>query len=354
MGSGLSIGSFGLLLLLIACSMVLVSSQFASEGQKTVFDAKEKSGKATLETSSKSLTGAFKANGATIAPNTDVDATFDFGGCKITGKLYKRTKINFEVGGATMNLDLTFELAETGIKFKQENGASFPAITCTTTFNSGDASKSTIEVSVELGEAIPGMKFEFDASQKGTGGKKSDSGEGDAESAGGFNVGWIVLIVVVVLLIVLAIVGFCVYWFWYRPKHKDDKDEAKDKRKGKRKLFGKGTKRKPDDTDDDDPDEDDPAKKGALSGQQAVIPQQQQIPQQQVPQQQVPQQQVPQLQVPQLQVGQQQVPQLQVGQQHIPQQQVPQLQVPQLQVGQQHIPQQQAAANAGQPVQQAN
>ncbi|KAI6206220.1 hypothetical protein M3Y94_00882900 [Aphelenchoides besseyi] len=269
MGSGLSLGSFGLLLLFIACSMVLVSSQFASEGQKTVFDAKEKSGKVTLQTTGKLLKGTFKGVYNTLA----VSAIFKIGGCELTGMFYKGGKMMYEVDGKTMAFDTTLEITETKIKVTGSNGQKYEA-TCQFTFTPipGDNSKFTLEVDVQLDEALPGLKFEFDASQKGTGGKKSDSGEGDAESAGGFNVGWIVLIVVVVLLIVLAIVGFCVYWFWYRPKHKDDKDEAKDKRKGKRKLFGKGTKRKPDDTDDDDPDEDDPAKKGVLSGQQAVIP----------------------------------------------------------------------------------
>ncbi|KAI6211216.1 hypothetical protein M3Y96_00410300 [Aphelenchoides besseyi] len=338
MGSGVSLRSFGVLLLFIGHSMVLVSGQFSSDGEKTVFDAKAKSGKTTLETAGKSLKGTFSADDVDIS-QSGIDVTFDFGGCEIKGKMRKSgDDITYKVGDKTMNFDLTFELEEDKITFAQKSGFEFP-IPCSPTFT-GDSPKYTIDVYVELDEAIAGMKFEFGAPQKkGSNGDGSGSNQNNADGAG-LGGGWIALIVVGVL-IVLAIIAFCVYWFWYRPKHKDDKEEAKGKRKGKRKLFSKGgSKRKPDDTDDaENQEEDDPAKRGH---QPTNTPQQQvgqQVGQQQVGQQQVGQQQVPQLQVPQQQVPQLQVPQLQVPQLQVPQLQVPQLQVPQQQVGQQQVPQ---------------
>ncbi|KAI6211217.1 hypothetical protein M3Y96_00410400 [Aphelenchoides besseyi] len=180
MGSGVSLRSFGVLLLFIGHSMVLVSGRLCS-GEKTVLDANANGVKTTLVMPDKLLTGTFTASNVSIPRN----------------------------GNDAMIFDLTFELKEDEIKFAQKSGLEFP-ISCSPTFTP-DGFKYTIDVDVRLKKPIPGMKFEFDATRKGIHDGKCG---GDEELC----TGWVALIVHGVLD-VLAIIAFCIYWFWYRPKH---------------------------------------------------------------------------------------------------------------------------------------
>ncbi|KAI6211201.1 hypothetical protein M3Y96_00408700 [Aphelenchoides besseyi] len=329
MGSGVSLRSFGVLLLFIGHSMVLVSGQFSSDGEKTVFDAKAKSGKATLETDDYLLKGTFTASNVNI-PTGVINVIFNFGDCKINGNMIKSgTGFLYELINQTMQFDPTFEVKEDGINF-MHNDDIVSSKPCTPKFT-GAEDKYTIDINVKLAKAIPGLKIEFDAPQaknntaqkaEGAGGK--DKSAPAAAEAKKLLPLWIALGVLGVFG-VLGIICFCVYWFWYRPKHKDEKDDEddkgknkdkrkskgkrKDKGKGKRKAKGKGkrkggSKRELDDSDYGENQDDrfsrmnasmplpqTPSTQPSSTPQQLHFPQQLQVPQQQ----QAPQQ----LQIPQ-------------------------------------------------------
>ncbi|KAI6181756.1 hypothetical protein M3Y98_00863300 [Aphelenchoides besseyi] len=211
MGSGVSLRSFGVLLLFIGHSMVLVSGQFSSDGETTVFNAKAKSGKATLETDDYLLKGTFTASNLNI-PNIAIDVTVNFGGCKIKG----------QIGNDTINLDMTVEVEEDGITFTGRENQVF-SIPCTPKFT-GAEDKYTIDVNVKLAKVIPGLKIEFDApqaknntAQKAEGAGNKDKSAPAAAEAKKLLPLWIALGVLGVFG-VLGIICFCVYWFWYRPK----------------------------------------------------------------------------------------------------------------------------------------
>ncbi|KAI6206202.1 hypothetical protein M3Y94_00880800 [Aphelenchoides besseyi] len=94
-------------------------------------------------------------------------------------------------------------------------------MSCTPNFYpiSGTPYKFALDIGIQLSQSIPGMSIEYDAPPKGSYDKASGSDQKD-----GLDGGWIAFIVLAVLNL-LVVIGCCGYWFWYRPKHKDDKDE---------------------------------------------------------------------------------------------------------------------------------
>ncbi|KAI6201714.1 hypothetical protein M3Y96_00871800 [Aphelenchoides besseyi] len=151
MGFGVSLRSFGVLPLFIGHSMVLVFDQFSCSEEKTIFDAKAKSGEAKLETTDQLLTRTFKAS-----QHSSNRATFNFDGCMAKEKIGTIGHVIFNLDDSTMTFELTVELKDDEITFTARRGYKIP-VSCSPTFYRIGEEQCTIDVGVELEKKIPGM-----------------------------------------------------------------------------------------------------------------------------------------------------------------------------------------------------